>query len=253
MYFLIILLGLTIGSFLNVCIYRIPRGKSVSFPPSHCPHCKNRLRFYDLVPVLSYIVLGGRCRYCTAKISPQYPIVEALTALIFLFIFKRYGFSAISIKYMILACVCIVVSFIDYFTMDIYYITLLPGLIAGGLYLFIDKSKILSSVSGLILGYGVIKIIDKVGQRFFHKKSMGDGDAAFLAVLGFMLGLRLTVVAIFMAFIIGGAFAAYILLFKDKARDSYIPFGPFLGIGGYISAVFGNEIIKFYLSLFNIY
>lgn len=252
MYFLITLLGLTIGSFLNVCIYRIPRGKSISFPPSHCPHCENRLKFYDLVPALSYIFLGGRCRYCKAEISPQYPIVEALTALMFLFIFKKYSLSAVSINYMILTCVCIVVSFIDYFTMDIYYITLLPGFIVGGVYLFADKSKVLESILGMFLGYGVIKIIDKIGQMIFQKKSMGDGDAAFLGMLGFMLGLKLTVVTIFISFIIGGAFALCILIFKEKIRDKYIPFAPFLALGAYLSAMFGNEIIEFYLSLFGI-
>lgn len=253
MRFLIIMLGLVVGSFLNVCIYRIPRGDSVVFPPSHCPDCGRRLKFYDMVPVLSYLILRGRCRYCRSKISPQYPTVETLTALTFLFIFEKYGLSIISIKYMILTSISIVVSLIDFYTMDVYYITLLPAFFVAGFYIFSDLNKIINGILGMVLGYGIIKLIDKFGQRLFNKKGMGDGDAAFLGALGFILGLELTIVAVFIAFIIGGIFAAFILIFNSKAKDNYIPFTPFLGIGAYLSAMFGYNIIRFYLLLFNVY
>lgn len=249
----IIVLGLVIGSFLNVCIYRIPMGESVILPPSHCPHCSHKLDFYDMVPILSYAILKGRCRYCKAKISPLYPMVEFLTALTFLFIFKKYDLSMISIKYMILASVSIVVSIIDFFTMNVYYVTLLPAFVVAVFYILNDLSKIINSVLGMILGYIIIKLIDKFGHMLFDKKGMGDGDAAFLGALGFILGLELTVVTIFTAFITGGIFAAYIIIFKEKSKGDYMPFAPFLGIGAYLSALFGNEIIRFYVSLFNIY
>lgn len=245
---LVIIFGLIIGSFLNVCIYRIPRGESIVFPPSCCPFCGNRLKFYDMVPVLSYIFLKGRCRFCKNKISTLYPIVEILTAALFFFIYKKHGLSLVSIKYMFLTAICIVVSFIDYFTMSVYYITLLPGFVVGFIFLLVDKSKTLSGILGMIIGYGMIWIIDKFGQKIFNKKSMGEGDGAFLAVLGLLLGIKLTIVAIFIAFILGGIMAAYILLSAKKSRHDYIPFAPFLGIGAYISAMFGNELIKFYLS-----
>jgi leader peptidase (prepilin peptidase)/N-methyltransferase len=220
MSFLIILLGVLLGSFLNICIYKILLRETITYQPSF-------------------------------GIFLQYPVVEILTSCTFFFIYKKYGLSILSIKYMILAATSIIVGFIDFFTMDIYYITILPGFITGVLFLlFYDRVDAFDSIIGFAIGYSVIWLIDKLGQMLLGKKSMGEGDALFLSIIGLLLGIRLLVVALFIAFISGGIISAYILIFKSKSKHDYIPFAPFLGFGAYFAVVLGDLLIKQYFTLF---
>jgi leader peptidase (prepilin peptidase)/N-methyltransferase len=187
--------GIVIGSFLNVCIYRIPRNESLSYPPSHCTSCGSRVKWYDLFPVISYLFLKGKCRYCGENISIRYPFIELLTGLIYILIYVNFGFSFEFLKYVILASFLIVVGIIDLDTTDVYTKTTLPGIILGiifagyGYYLY---GGIWEYILGGALGGGVISVI------ILLTKGMGWGDAEICLMCGLFLGLKLTVIMLFL-------------------------------------------------------
>lgn len=238
---LIFIIGLIIGSFLNVCIYRIPREESIVFPPSHCPNCKLNLKLKDLIPLISYAVLRGRCRYCKARISPVYPFIEFLNAILYFLIYIKYGLSLEFIKFAFLASLVIVIGVIDYFTTDIYTNTIIVGLIVGiafAIISFFVEGSIMIYIIGSLIGGGVISLI------ILLTNGMGWGDAELLFIIGLFLGVRLTLVTLFLSFIIGGIVGGILIILKIKSRKDYIPFGPFISIGAVISILFGEFIIN---------
>ncbi|MDO6354554.1 prepilin peptidase [Caloramator sp. CAR-1] len=238
---LIFIIGLIIGSFLNVCIYRIPREESIVFPPSHCPNCKLNLKWKDLIPLISYAVLRGRCRYCKARISPVYPFIEFLNAFLYLLIYFKYGLSLEFIKFAFLTSLVIVIGVIDYFTTDIYTNTIIVGLIVGiafAIISFFVEGSIMIYIIGSLIGGGVISLI------ILLTNGMGWGDAELLFIIGLFLGVRLTLVTLFLSFIIGGIVGGVLIILKIKSRKDYIPFGPFISIGAVISILFGEFIIN---------
>lgn len=238
---LIFIIGLIIGSFLNVCIYRIPREESIVFPPSHCPNCKLNLKWKDLIPLISYAVLRGRCRYCKARISPVYPFIEFLNAFLYLLIYFKYGLSLEFIKFAFLTSLVIVIGVIDYFTTDIYTNTIIVGLIVGiafAIISFFVEGSIMIYIIGSLIGGGVISLI------ILLTNGMGWGDAELLFIIGLFLGVRLTLVTLFLSFIIGGIAGGVLIILKIKSRKDYIPFGPFISIGAVISILFGEFIIN---------
>lgn len=247
-YLLILLLGLVIGSFLNVCIFRIPREESIAFPGSHCMKCGYELKWYDLVPVVSYIILHGKCRKCGDKISLQYPIIEIANGLMYIALYYKYGLSLDCIKYMILCSLMIVIGVIDFKTKYVYIQTTIFGVTAGIIFIICDwvinKSLPLDNILGGLLGFVFIWLIVVI------TRGMGEGDIEISLVGGLFLGLKGTIFMLFSAIILGGIVSGIILLLKLKDRKAEIAFGPYLGIGAIISVFFGTQIINLYLTKF---
>ncbi|EYE89686.1 peptidase A24 [Fervidicella metallireducens AeB] len=243
----VILFSLLIGSFLNVCIYRIPREESISYPPSHCVNCGSRIKLYDLIPIISYLFLGGRCRNCKSRISIEYPVIEFITAVIFLMIYINYGLSFEFIKYSILTAFMIVIGMIDYKTTDVYFKISISAIITGIIFTVIGKylgSGILEYIYGAALGGGIITLIILI------TKGMGWGDAEICTICGLFLGFRLTMLLLFLSFIIGGATGVILILLKKKSPRDYIPFGPSIALASVITVIFGERILSWYFSLF---
>lgn len=248
---LISLYGLLIGSFLNVCIYRIPREESIAFPSSHCPNCGTKLKAYDLVPILSYIVQRGKCRYCGEKISPQYPIVELLNSLVYILIYYKFGFSLNFLFYGIIFSILIIIGFIDLKEMiipDILVILILITTIIYKLLTFILYSKypdLLNSIGGLVLSSLLFILI-----IVLSKGGMGGGDVTLIGSLGFILGIKNIFLTIFLSFILGAIISIILLVTKIREKKDPIPFGPFIILGFFITVFWGDELINWYLSLF---
>ena len=247
---LVFLYGLIFGSFFNVCIYRIPRGESINFPPSHCTNCNNKIKWYDLFPIISYIVLKGKCRYCGEKISLRYPLIELITGILFAALYVKYGYSFSLLQYCILVSLLIVIGMIDYDTTDVYFAISLTGVILGVLFIIANYFFFNHSINislqyflGGALGGGIIAVI------ILLTHGMGWGDAEICLVCGLFLGLKLTIVMMFFSFVFGGIIGIALLLLKKKGRKDYIPFGPFIAIGGVFTTLFGNLIINWYISL----
>lgn len=244
----IIILGLLIGSFLNVCIYRIPRGESIAFPPSHCTNCDNKIMWYDLIPVLSYIFLRGKCRHCKEKISIRYPIIELITGVLFGALYIEYGLGFSLIKFLVLVCLIIVIGMIDLDTTDIYLSTTLTGIIIGCVFIAFNwytGSEVLTYVYGGLIGGGVIAAI------ILLTHGMGWGDFELCLLIGLYLGFKLTIVMLFFSFIIGGLMGVLLIAAKKKTRKDYIPFGPSIALSCIFVMLFGEKILSLYLSSFH--
>lgn len=246
---IIFTLGLLIGSFLNVCIYRIPKGECISYPPSHCTVCNERIKPSDLIPVLSYLLLKGKCRNCGTGISIRYPLTEFMVGLMFLSLYFLYGISFELIKYMILIPFIIVIGIIDLETTDVYLKTTLPGIIAGivliifGHYLGIEYWEF---IYGGLLGGALISLIVLITG------GMGWGDAEICLLCGLFMGIRLTLLMLFLSFIIGGSIGVILILLRKKSRKDYIPFGPIISLSSLICVYFGENIILWYISLIKV-
>lgn len=246
-YGLIIVLGVVIGSFLNVCIYRIPKDESIAFPPSHCTNCRHNLSPLDLIPVISYIFLGGKCRYCGEKISLRYPIIEVVNSALYLLIYLKFGLTIITLKYCILASVLIVIGMIDYDTQFVFTKTTVFGGIAGIIFIIIQWIVYSNGTFDLILG-GLIGFAI-IGLIVFLTKGMGEGDIEIAVVCGLFLGSKGILLGLFLAIVIGGIAGIIILALKLKKAKEKIAFGPFVAIGCLISMLWGVEILRGYWSL----
>jgi leader peptidase (prepilin peptidase)/N-methyltransferase len=241
--------GALLGSFLNVVIYRVPRGESVVTPPSACPACGTRIRFWDNVPIVSYLVLRGRCRDCGAVISPRYSVVELLSALVPLILYLRFGLGREFAVYWPLSCVLLVLSFIDLDLRILPDKVTLPGIAVGlmvaplaGLTTFPE------SLIGAAVGGGALYLIALAGSAIFGKESMGGGDVKLAAMLGAFLGWQGMVVLLFVAFFVGAVVGVVVLALKRSDADHTIPFGPFIALGAFISIVWGGSLVHWYLS-----
>ena len=245
MMLIICILGLAIGSFLNVCIYRMPKGQSVISPPSQCTWCGKRLKFFDLIPIVSLILLHWRCRYCGEKISLRYITVEILTGLLFILCLSKFDYGFNFAFAIIFVSFLIVISFIDYDHQLILDKILMwfsgTGLLIN---LFADYTDIINLIYGSLAGGGTLLLISLLTQG-----GMGGGDIKFMAALGLWLGLKLTLLTLFLSFVIGGIGSLLLLAFKIKSRKDFIPFGPFIAVAAFISMLYGNEIIAWYLNL----
>ena len=246
-YALIGILGLVIGSFLNVCIYRIPKEESIAFPPSHCAKCQHNLSPIDLVPVVSYIFLKGRCKYCNEKISIRYPLIESFNAILYLIVYLKFGLTLIALKYCILVSILIVIGMIDYDTQFVFTSTTIFGGIIAGIFIVIQaivyKGGIVDLISGGIIGFIIIGLIVVV------TKGMGEGDIEIATVCGLFLGVKGILLGLFLGTVIGGIVGIIILSLKLKKAKEKIAFGPCIAIGGLISMLWGSEMLKFYWKL----
>jgi len=246
--FILGLLGLIVGSFSNVCIYRIPKNESIIFPASHCPKCLKTIKPIDNIPLLSYILLKGRCRHCKSKISIQYPIVELLTGLIYLIIYLIYGFTIQSLIYIILSSALIIIAFIDLNEQIIPDVISLPGIAIGFiLSFFVTYISFVDSILGIAVGGGIILIIGLGGSVIFKKEAMGGGDIKLVAMIGAFLGYRYIIISIFLGFFLGALTGIILIMAKIKSREDVVPFGPFIVLGSFITLLGGEQIISWYL------
>jgi len=257
MLILLFILGLLTGSFLNVCIHRIPRGESVVFPSSRCPGCGGRLGSLDLIPVVSYFLLRGRCRYCGMLISPRYLIVELLTPILFLLVYNVVfkGVAEISediaglvpvlllLKYLFLTSVLIVVTFTD---LEHYLIpnkVVLFALVGGVVInLAVRDLSLISAVLGTVSGSLLLLV-----AGLLSKGGVGGGDIKLAAVIGLFLGWPAGLLATFLAACFGGAAGLFLISLKKKSRKDVVPFAPFMALGAVVTMLWGDSLINWYL------
>ncbi len=244
---IIFIYGIVIGSFLNVCIYRIPNEESIVLPPSSCGSCNHRLGWMDLVPVLSYLCLKGKCRYCGKKISLRYPGVELLTGLLLVGIYFRYGLTLDFFKYGILTLFLIVIALIDYDTTDVYSCIVYPGIAVGIIFAMLERVMYSGSLGNYIIGAAIGFVI--IGGIYLLTGGFGAGDIEIAVLCGVFLGWKLEIYFILIAFIIGGVMGITLILAKKKSKTDYMPLGPSLAIGAYIALLMGETLIMRLLGL----
>ncbi|MCR3956712.1 MAG: prepilin peptidase [Gudongella sp.] len=244
--------GLLIGSFLNVLIYRIPRDENIAWPGSHCPSCGHGLRWYDNIPLFSYLLLRGRCRYCGDRISIQYPVVEATNAIIYILLFLSFysGSKLDFVFYALISSVLVAIAFIDLkeqIIPDSLVLTVLTlSIIQKALLHFYEgvPFPLVNSILGLAIAGGIFLLI-----LFFSGGGMGGGDVTLIAALGFILGVRLIFLNIFLSFILGAVISIFLLATKIKTRKDPIPFGPFIILGFFIVLFMGEDLISWYFNI----
>jgi len=240
---LFFILGLSFGSFFNVLIYRLPKGENFINTRSHCTNCNTTLKYYDLIPIISYLSLKGKCRYCDEKISIRYPLIELLTALLFTFTYLYIGLTPYLFFTLILISLLIVITFIDLDHMIIPHSLTITGIIVFTIYqLAFNQESIVPYLFGLGFGFLFLSI-------FVFFNAMGGGDAMLAAMFGMFFGLEKVFVLLMISFIIGGLFSFFIILFKKKNRKDKIPFGPFLTTAALLMIFFDS----FFLSIYGLY
>ena len=243
-----IIFGATVGSFLNVCIFRLPKEESIIWPGSHCPLCRKPIKFYDNIPLVSYLLLRGRCRYCHSPISIQYPSIEGITALGSLILFMKFGPSLSYLFYFSFVAALIVITVIDLYHQIIPDVISLPGIGAGLLAsLIIPQITFLNSLFGILLGGGSLFLVATLYQWLFKREGMGGGDVKLLAMIGAFLGWKAVILTILLSSLIGSITGIIIMVSKGKDFKYAIPFGPFLSLGAVIALFYQNEIIFWYL------
>jgi leader peptidase (prepilin peptidase) / N-methyltransferase len=246
--FLIFLIGACIGSFLNVCIYRIPAALSIIRPGSMCPSCKTSIRFYDNIPILSYLWLRGKCRFCVQKISVRYPVVELLTGLAAYAVFIKYGLTVESLIYFTFVAALILVSGIDFDHKIIPDSISLPGIPIG-----LAASAGLPSVGffdaaiGVLLGGGILYALAWGYHAMTGKEGMGGGDIKLLAMIGAFVGWQGVLVTIFISSAVGTVIGITVMLVLGKDLKYALPFGPFLAFGAATHVFIGPDLIQWYL------
>jgi len=256
-YLIAFVFGAIVGSFLNVCIVRIPKGDSIVRPSSHCPGCKNPIQFYDNIPLLSYIFLLGRCRSCGERISPRYLIVELLMACLAAALYYQFGFSLAFLVSFIFVAALIVISFIDLDVRIVPDVISLPGIIAGLLfsvvarYLVSDPSELipspLSALIGVLVGGGFLLALAWAYEAFTGVEGMGGGDVKLLAMIGAFLGWTAIPFTLFFASLTGSVIGVGLMVGKGVGRRFALPFAPFLCLGALLYLFFGNELLGLYL------
>jgi leader peptidase (prepilin peptidase)/N-methyltransferase len=264
--------GLTIGSFLNVCIHRLPKGESIVHPRSRCPHCGRMIAAYDNVPVLSYLWLRGRCRHCRGRISPFYPLIELLTGLTFLLVYHRWGISPPAMKAVLLASALIVLTFTDLRERLLPDRITFPGIAAGFLFALwlpledgtaalllrllggTNLPAVLLSVAdallGALLGAGLLFALGEIWYRLRRVEAMGLGDVKMMGMVGLFLGIKLTVLTLLLGSLLGSLLGGLFLLLAGKDTRYELPFGTFLGVAALIALFWGPQLVASYLSLF---
>jgi len=242
-----LLLGLTIGSFINVCIHRMPRDESVCTPRSHCPRCGSLIRWYDNIPLLSYVLLGRKCRHCGAPISLQYPFIEGVTGLAFVAVAWFHPFDPITILYLYFAFALITTAAIDWYHQVIpdffSYSLLCAGLAFSPLNASLGPdwhARLISAVMGAVTGFGVLYLIALLGEAVVGKEVMGGGDIKLLCGLGAGLGWEKVLSTLFMASLMGSIAGIVLIVIGRMRRRDYLPFGPFIACAAFINIFLPN-------------
>lgn len=256
LYGIVFIFGSLIGSFLNVCIYRMPRDCSIVWPSSRCTSCSNPIRPWDNIPILSFLLLGGKCRTCKAPISLRYPLVEALNALLYIFLLWRFGPDWPFLIYALFCSALLVITFIDLDFQIIPDRISLPGiplgLLAGSLILpdpFMRAGALgwQASFIGAASGFFFYYFIAVAGEKILKKEAMGGGDIKLMAMIGGFLGWKGVILTTFFGSLFGSVIGIFMMLLRGREKGSQIPFGPFLALGAMVTLFFGQEIIIWYL------
>ena len=248
MHFFVFITGCCIGSFLNVLIYRIPKQIPFWSGRSFCPSCRTTIKPYDLIPILSYLFLLGRCRNCRSRISCRYPIIEILTGVIAMLVFENSGFTVLSLIYFIFSAILIVIAFIDIDTMTIPNGLILSLIIPTAAILFFTEHP---DIISRIIGFFIISVLLYL-INFLIPNGFGGGDIKLIAVCGFMLGWQNVLVAFIIGLIVGGIHGAILLIKNIKNSHRHIAFGQYLCIGAFIALLYGKNIINAYVGLFGL-
>ena len=248
-FFIVFSLGAILGSFLNVCIHRLPKRESIISPPSHCPHCGESIKYYDNIPIVSYILLSGKCRRCKAGISLRYPVVEALSGLLTLALFMRYGLAVQSLLLLFFSAALLTITFIDLDYQIIPDIISIPGTLFGvGASFLIPAISWVESLFGIFFGGGLLLLV-ALGYRWITgREGMGGGDIKLLAMVGAWLGWKAIPFILFASSLIGVFVSGTSGLIYKKGLRTKIPFGPFLSISSIIYIFFGPELITWYIT-----
>ncbi len=247
----IFIFGTLIGSFLNVCIYRIPAGQSIVAPASRCSHCQTPIRWYQNIPILSYLVLRGKCASCGVTISVRYPLVEALTGVLFLLVYMRFGMLWATPVYWLLAASLVVITFIDLDHQIIPDVISLPGIPIGFvLTFFVAGLSWRDSLLGVLVGGGSLACVAGIYYLLTRNEGMGMGDIKLLAMLGAFMGWKAILPTIFIGSLIGSLVGVPLMLIKRASGKLAIPFGPFLSLGAVVYLLWGPDLISWYLSFF---
>jgi leader peptidase (prepilin peptidase)/N-methyltransferase len=249
---LALVFGSVIGSFLNVCIYRIPQNIAIARPRSYCPKCSNPIRALDNIPIISFIILKGRCRNCDKKIRLQYPAVELLTALLTIAVVWKFDFTILTIFYLSLVYILITISFID-----LEHMIIPDGLVLAAAMLGLMASifNILpigwpESAYGALLYGGGLALAGYAGKLIYKMETMGWGDVKLALVMGLCLGWKMSMISLLLAFLVAALFVVVGLAVGRLSRKQLIPFGPFLALGAIMTLFWGEQLFNWYLHLF---
>lgn len=243
-------LGACVGSFLNVCIYRLPLEQSLAFPPSHCMACHRRLSWFENVPVLAWLALRGRCRTCGTRISAVYPFVEAFTAAMFVWAAWHYGMSWLLVSRLLLGCALIVLFFIDLHHRILPNVITVYGTAVGFLLSFLAPPGWLSSLIGLTIG-GLIPL--GLAEAYFKLRKiegLGMGDVKMLALIGAFLGWQLVLLTLAIASVLGSVVGLGLIVSRRGTMKLALPFGTFLAVAAMFAAAYGEPIVRWYAGFY---
>jgi leader peptidase (prepilin peptidase) / N-methyltransferase len=244
------ILGLAVGSFFNVCIHRLPRRGSIVRPASSCPHCGYVLRWFDNVPVLSYVFLRGRCRKCKAGISIRYPIVEIATAAVFVAHYLVFGPDIILVPRLVFASAMIVLFAVDLEHHLLPNVITLPGIVVGLLFSTMLPPGLVDALIGVVAGGGVLWLVGEAYYRYSGQEGMGGGDVKMLAMIGAFLGWQLMVLTLVLSSILGSVVGLLVIAFKRGGLKYALPYGTFLALAALVSSLFGRQIVDWYLGFY---
>ena len=243
LYIIIFLYGIVIGSFLNVLIYRLPKKENIVTTRSHCMNCGYQLKWYDLVPIFSYLVLGGRCRKCKTRISVQYPIIEALNGILYLIVFYKFGMSVDSLLYCLLFSALLTLSVIDFRTYEIPVGINVFILLLGLVRVITDWTN----WADYLIGFLAVSVFLYLIYIITHGRGIGGGDVKLMAVCGLVLGWKLILLGFFLGCIIGSI--CHLIRMKISHADHVLAMGPYLSVGVMIAALWGSQMINWYLTV----
>ncbi len=243
--------GLAWGSFLNVVIYRLPLRMSLFKPASSCPHCKEKIKFYDNIPLLSFLLLRGKCRHCKGRISLRYPLVELLTAVCFLLLYFQYSLSFFFFASCLFACTLIALGFIDFYHQILPDEITLPGLLLALVYsLFRQDLNLRQALIGAVAGAGFLLFIYVAYYLLRKREGLGLGDVTMMLLIGAYLGWRQAFFTLILASFVGALVGIFFIFYRKKDFQYSLPFGTFLAPAAFASLLWGERIITSYLSLF---
>jgi len=246
MNFVVFVFGAAIGSFLNVCIYRLPAKASIVKPSSHCPHCNHSIRFYDNIPLISFIFLQGVCRYCNKAISWRYPLVELITAILALLLFIKFGLSLKFLVFFVFIAVLIVITFIDLDHQIIPDIFTLPGIPIFFLAaVFLAEVPWLDALLGVLIGGGILFVIAVVYELISKREGMGGGDIKLLAMIGGFLGWKSLIFILLFSSLTGAIIGIAAITIKKQDMKYAVPFGPFLSAAVVAYIFWGENFTRF--------
>jgi leader peptidase (prepilin peptidase) / N-methyltransferase len=242
-------LGLCVGSFVNVCIYRLPRGGSLIRPRSRCPGCEYQLRWYDNIPLISYLLLWGRCRSCRSRISLRYPIVEIVTAVVWFAHYAVFDLTALMFVRALFASALIVLFAIDLEHQILPNAITLPGIVAGLILSVVLPPGVFDAVLGVLIGGGVLWLIGEAYYRYSGQEGMGGGDVKMLAMVGAFLGWKQVLVTLVVSSVTGSLLGLLLILSRRGSLKQALPFGTFIAIGALLASLVGERIVQWYAGM----